>query len=74
MKRDLARHTISSRMHLPQDDGNRQIPGLASDFSLTLESSSDAENRTKTPQKVVSQRPETRYSLIIISHGVQEIQ
>lgn len=64
VKRDLARHTISSRTHVPQNDGNQQIPGLASDFSLTLESSSDAEKRTKTPKKVVSQRPETDYSLI----------
>lgn len=48
---------MAYRMHLPQDVGNMQIPSLVSDFSLTLESSSDAEKRKKTPKKVMSQAP-----------------
>lgn len=81
MKRDPAGHTSSYRMHLPQDDGYKQIPGLVSDFSLTLESSSDAEKRKKTPKKVMSQRPKTddyRFNKqifrLIKPHGIQQIQ
>lgn len=59
MKGDPARHTISYSLHLPQDGGKNPIPGLASEFSLTLESSSDAVKWKKTPKKVISQQPET---------------
>lgn len=59
MKGDPAIHTIFHRLHLSRDGGKKQIPRLASDFSLTLESSSIDEKRKKTPKKVVSQRPKT---------------
>lgn len=82
MKRDPARNTISYKMHLPQDDDSKQIPGLASDFSLTLESSSDADKWKKTSKKV-SQRPKTDEIIVwfnkpifrlIKPHGNQQIQ
>lgn len=83
MKWDPARNTISYKMHLLQDDDSKQIPGLASDFSLTLESSSDAEKWKKTSKKVMSQRPKTDEIIVwfnkpifwlIKPHGNQQIQ
>lgn len=82
MKQDPARRAISNRVHLSQDDGNKQTPGLVSDFSLTLESSSDAVKRKKTPKKV-SQRPQTDEIIVWFNkpifglfkpHGNQQIQ
>lgn len=61
-KLDPARPTVAFSMHVsrePQDDGYTLILGpdtVESDFSLTLDSSPDAEKRKETPKKVKLQR------------------
>lgn len=65
VKSDLAKPTIAFTMHVsrePQDDGYTLIPSperevremIESDLSLTLESCSDKNSRTKTPKEVRS--------------------
>lgn len=83
MTRDRARHSVSYSVQLPTEDGYNQIPSLetlASDLSLTRESSSEDDKRRKTPKKVRSQMPEVDEIIVsfdkpiyrsINSHGNQ---
>lgn len=65
VKSDLAKPTIAYTMHVsrePQDDGYTLIPSpetevqemIESDLSLTFESCSDKNSKTKTPKEVRS--------------------
>ncbi|TWW70940.1 Deleted in lung and esophageal cancer protein 1 [Takifugu flavidus] len=60
VRQDPARHDASYSTCLPLDDGYNQISSLepmASDFSLTCESSSEKEKRKKTPKKSKQSKP-----------------